>query len=56
LRTRSSLYDVKKKVSSEIPWNYTKFLVSGDGKKVRYFHPTEDPIKLKPYIDKFLAG
>ena len=56
LRTYSSLYDEKKKVSREIPWNYTKFLVSGDGKKVRYFNPREDPVKLKPFIDKFLAA
>jgi len=56
LRTYSSLFDEKKKVSREIPWNYTKFLVSGDGKKVRYFNPREDPLKLKPFIDKFLAA
>jgi hypothetical protein len=56
LRTYSSLYDEKKKVSREIPWNYTKFLVSGDGTKVRYFNPREDPLKLKPFIDKFLAA
>lgn len=56
LRTYSSLYDEKKKVSREIPWNYTKFLVSGDGVKVRYFNPREDPLKLKPFIDKFLSS
>ena len=43
-------------MSREIPWNYTKFLVSGDGQKVRYFNPREDPLKLRPFIDKFLAN
>ena len=31
LRAKSSLFDQKKKVAKEVPWNFTKFLVSGDG-------------------------
>ena len=53
LRSNSALYDPQKKVAKEIPWNYTKFLVSGDGKKVRYFNPREDPVKIIPFIEKF---
>ena len=56
LRSNSALYDPQKKVAKEIPWNYTKFLVSGDGKKVRYFNPREDPVKIIPFIEKFFES
>ena len=55
LRSNSSLYDTKKKVAKEIPWNFCKFLVSGDGKRVRYYNPRVDPVKIIPDIEKFLA-
>ena len=55
LRANSSLYDAKKKVTKEIPWNFCKFLVSGDGKRVRYYNPRIDPVKMIPDIEKFLG-
>ena len=54
LRAKSSLYDPKKKVAREVPWNFTKFLVSGDGKKVKYYNPRIDPSRLVPDIEKYL--
>lgn len=54
VRAKSSLYDTKKKVSREVPWNFTKFLISGDGTKVRYYNPRIDPSKLAPDIQKYL--
>ena len=56
LRSKSALYDSQKKVAKEIPWNFTKFLVSGDGKKVRYYNPRIDPVKIVPDIEKFMGN
>jgi len=50
LRSKSSLWDSKKKMAKEIPWNFTKFLVSGDGKKVRYYNPRVMPNNMIPDI------
>lgn len=55
LRRNSILYDNKKKVVREIPWNFTKFLVSGDGKKIRFYNPRTVPMKIAPDIKKYLA-
>lgn len=44
LRSNSKLYDENKNVAREIPWNFTKFLVSGDGTKIRFYHPRINPI------------
>ena len=37
-----------------IKWNFTKFLVSRDGKTVRRFAPMTNPLKLKGEIEKML--
>ena len=40
------VYSTKKKGrAKEIPWNWAKFLVSADGKVVKYFNPRIDPVK-----------
>jgi glutathione peroxidase-family protein len=54
LRANSALWDEKKKVAREIPWNFTKFLVSGDGKKIKFYHPRVNPVKIRPDIEKYL--
>ena len=54
LRRNSVLYDEKKNVVREVPWNFTKFLVSGDGKKIRFYNPRVNPIKIAPDIKKYL--
>ena len=37
-----------------IPWNFTKFLISRDGKVLKRFAPYVPPQKLKPFIRKAL--
>ena len=54
LRMKSELYDEKKKHCKEIPWNFTKFLVTEGGTKVRFYNPRINPLQLLPDIDKFL--
>ena len=41
LRYNSDLYDKKKDMIKEIPWNFTKFLVDRKGKVQGYFGPNE---------------
>ena len=55
LRANSKLWDADKQVAREIPWNFTKFLVSGDGKKIRYYHPKINPIQMRDDISKYLT-
>lgn len=55
----SPLYKYLKKeqggfLYSDIKWNFTKFLVSRDGKVVRRFAPAETPDKLDRYIAELL--
>jgi glutathione peroxidase len=38
-----------------VKWNFTKFLVSPDGKKVKRFAPATEPHKLEADIEKLLA-
>lgn len=54
LRRHSSLYDEDKKVASEIPWNFAKFLVNGEGQVVNYWEPIVEPESLVPDIEKLL--
>jgi ribosomal protein L22 len=54
LRRNSVLYNQKKNVVREVPWNFTKFLVSGDGKKIRFYNPRVNPVKIAPDIKKYL--
>ena len=50
LRFNSGLNDKNKFEVKEVPWNFTKFLVSADGKKVRYFNPKIEPLRIMPDI------
>ncbi len=38
----------------KIKWNFTKFLIDGNGKPVKRFSPTTKPEKLEPEIVKLL--
>jgi glutathione peroxidase len=43
-------------LGKDIKWNFTKFLVSRDGKIIKRFAPTTKPEKLCATIEKFLAS
>jgi len=42
LRVNSELYCAKDKTSSEIPWNFAKFLVNHEGRVIGYWGPSTD--------------
>lgn len=42
-------------LGSRIKWNFTKFLVAGDGVTVKRFSPKTDPAKLSGDIEQMLA-
>jgi glutathione peroxidase len=41
---------------SSVKWNFTKFLVSSDGKSVKRFAPATEPHKLEADIEKVLGA
>ena len=41
---------------SRIKWNFTKFLIDGDGKPVKRFAPTTTPDKLESHIVELLQN
>lgn len=41
--------------SESIKWNFTKFLVSPDGKQIKRFSPTTPPLKLEDKINNYLS-
>lgn len=45
----------KKLLGTDIKWNFTKFLVSRDGKTVRRYAPATKPVSLRPKIEAFLT-
>mmetsp|Transcript_22009 Transcript_22009/g.24449 ORF Transcript_22009/g.24449 Transcript_22009/m.24449 type:complete len:122 (-) Transcript_22009:160-525(-) len=53
-RRYSPLYDENSDTVKNIPWNFTKFLIDGNGKVVGYYPPKEDPEKLRPKIEELL--
>ena len=55
LRASSSLYDESKRQAGVIPWNFAKFLVDSDGKVSSYHAPRENPLSLRPQIDRLLT-
>lgn len=40
---------------SRVKWNFTKFLISSDGKRVQRFSPITSPKSLERHIEKLLA-
>ncbi len=41
-------------LGSDLKWNFTKFLVAKDGKTVKRFAPTTEPVKLEKDIEEAL--
>lgn len=41
--------------TQRIKWNFTKFLVSGDGEKIKRFAPLVKPASLKGQVERFLS-
>lgn len=47
--------ELKGFVTSEIKWNFTKFLVDSKGKPVKRFSPTTEPEKIDHYLASFIG-
>jgi len=43
-------------IGKNVKWNFTKFLVSPDGRKVRRFSPATEPEKLEKHIEAALGA
>ena len=43
-------------VGDAIKWNFTKFLISKDGKYIKRFEPTTDPLDMEDEIKKLLTA
>ncbi len=41
-------------LNEDIKWNFTKFLVSRDGKTIQRYAPTTEPAEIEADIEKFL--
>lgn len=41
-------------LTSDIKWNFTKFLISPDGITVKRFSPTSTPAAIRPWVQKVL--
>ena len=50
LRQNSELYDKTDGKALQIPWNFAKFLVDGNGKVFKYFPPRVNPLSFKDDI------
>lgn len=59
-KNATQLYQYLKKTapgamgSQQIKWNFCKFLVSRNGKKIKRFSPITSPKKMRPMIENFL--
>jgi glutathione peroxidase len=56
LRRNSELYDAKSGNCRQIPWNFAKFLLDGDGKVLRFISSEVPPNEFKEDIIKLLDG
>lgn len=54
LRRNSELYNAETKQTTEIPWNFAKFLVNPEGKVVKYWNSRTDPNECVSEIEKML--
>lgn len=43
-------------LGKDVKWNFTKFLVSRDARKIKRFAPSFKPQKIAPYIEEFLKA
>ena len=56
LRLRSSLHDAQKGTTKEVPWNFTKFLVTADLSQVTFINPREEIGEIEPKVEAALTG
>lgn len=56
LRANSDLYDAKGQNIKSVPWNFTKFLVSANGKVIKFYSPDEPPKKMENDIESLLQA
>ena len=54
LRKNSPLYDSSSQLTSEVPWNFTKFVVNKKGNVVSYFDPRSDWEDVTATVQRFL--
>ncbi len=50
LKANSQLYDCDTKSVKDISWNFAKFLVSSEGKVLKYFNPKDDLLLVRKDI------
>ena len=48
--------ELKGTLGNKIKWNFTKFLISKDGKPLKRFAPTTKPEKIEKHIQKALSS
>ena len=53
LRLKSSLFNPKSGLVKEVPWNFSKFLVSANLEKVEFISPRLEPAEVIVKIEKF---
>lgn len=54
LRNKSSLFLVQKGLTKEVPWNFSKFLVSADTTVVEFIGPRTEPQDVDLMIEHVL--
>lgn len=54
LRENSSLYHKNTGMTDVLPWNFCKFLVYDNGRKVKYYRPDLEPNDIIPDIQSAL--
>ena len=54
LRLNSELYNKDINMAKEIPWNFAKFIVDGEGKVVNYHGPRDNPLYFRDELLKML--
>ena len=53
-RQNSPLFDPKSEKVKNIPWNFTKFLIDGEGQVIEYYHSKTEPNVIVPRIEEML--
>ena len=51
---KSSLFNPTSGLTKEVPWNFSKFLVSANLEVVDFINPRVDPKDIIPKIEEFL--
>ena len=54
LRNNSELFNKNTKVSTQIPWNFAKFLLDRNGKVVKFYKPNDELASIRLAIEQLL--